>query len=249
MKNAFKPILAAIALGALQACAPAPSAKTLAPTSATPVSGAVEVEGLTFPLPGGEWREVYSHKIPGRSPNAPQSFQVYASISGNVIDRAAIFWVQRKFSYTNKWRQYQSCLTTGDANVHFSEVRLNEGGAEPTTDPKLDCWHVRTLSMGRAGGAHPVIEALHVYAEREGLVMPATMIGARFAQKRLSDRREYAEYLWNPDVLSPNPGKVWTPADWSRAATAADPARKIVTDRITRWGKAWRPSLLRAGIS
>lgn len=249
MKNAYKPLIAALALTVLQACAPAPSAKTLAPVTAVPVSGAVTVEDLSFPLPGGEWREVYTHEIPGRSPNAPQLFKVYASVSGSVIDRAAIVWVQRKFTYTDKWRQYQSCLTTNDQNVHFSEVSLNEGGTTPTTNPKLDCWHVRTLSMGRAGGAHPAIEALHVYAEREGLVMPTAMIGARFAQKRIPDRREYAEYLWNPDVLAPNPSGIWGPADWTQNAVANDPARQIVIERITRWGKAWRPGLLRAGLS
>lgn len=249
MHITIKPIIAALALCAVQACAPSPTAETLAPQTATPVSGAVTLEELTFPLPGGEWREVYTHNIPGRSPSAPQVFKVYASVSGSVIDRAAIFWVQRKKTHKNLWRQYQSCLTTSAPQVHHAVVRQNEGGDSPTNNPALDCWHVRTLSMGRAGGAHPVIEALHVYAEREGLIMPAAMLGARFAQKRMTDRREYAEYLWNPDILAPVPGKIWTAADWTQDAVAADPARKIAIERITRWGEAWRPRLLGGGAS
>lgn len=249
MKNAIKPIIAAAALAALQACAPAPTAETIAPTSAPRVSDAISMDDLRFPLPGGEWREVYTHKIPGQSPSAPQTFKVYASVSGSVIDRVSIFWVQRKSTYKDLWRQYQSCLTTAEPEVHHAVVTHNEGGPNPTRNPRLDCWHVRTLSMGRAGGAHPVIEALHVFAQREGLIMPATMVGARFAQKRLSDRREYAEYLWNPDVLSPNPGNIWTPGDWTAEAAKADPARKIVVDRIKRWGEAWRANLLSNNLS
>ena len=249
MKTLFQAFTSAILVAALQACAPAPSAETLAPASAPRVSNAVVLEDLTFPLPGGEWREVYTHTIPGQSPSAPQTFKVYASISGGVIDRAAVFWVQRKYSYKTRWRQYQSCLTTSQPTVHSAVVTLNEGGTSPSENPRIDCWHVRTLSMGRKGGAHPIIEALHVFAQREGLIMPTTMIGARFAQKRLTDRREYAEYLWNPDVLSPKPGGIWLPDDWSRDAAAGDPARKIAIDRITRWGTAWRPRLLQGGTS
>jgi hypothetical protein len=245
----LKPVIAAIVVCTLQACAPPQTAENLAPKASTPVSGAVVLEDLTFPLPGGEWREVYTHSIPGSSPNAPQTFKVYASVSGAMIDRAAIFWVQRKFSVTNKWRQYQSCLTTKDSDVHYSEIILNEGSNTPSVDPKLDCWHVRALSTGRAGGAHPVIEALHLYAAREGLVMPAVMIGAKFAQKRIGDRRDYAEYLWNLDVLSPNQAKIWRPTDWTQSAVATDPARRIAVERITRWAKDWRKHLLSGGSS
>lgn len=239
--------LATVAL--VSACAPAPSIEALQAENTPPVTGATTLEGLDFPLPPGEWREVYEFTKPGVAPHAPQRFKVLASVSNGVVDRAAIVYVMRKSRFKNLWRSFQGCFEEGGPNVHHVEIAANEGGSTPTPDPRLDCWHVRSVSMGRAGGAHEAIEALHLFAQRERAYMPAVMVGARFVQKRQFDRRDYVEYLWNPDVLAPKLDGVWTPEDWRADAVSQSAAKRITVDRLIAWAKEWRPSLLGGGSS
>ena len=236
---------------ALAGCAAGPSSDTLAPAASAPVSDSILVEELAFPLPPGQWREVYTHDIPGASPAAPQSFKVYASVTNGAIDRATVVWVQRKYSFPDKWRKFQGCLETSNPNVHHAVIRQNTGSAnDPSTGTQVDCWHVRNFSLGRSGGAHPIVEALHLFAQREQLFLPATMVGARFAQKRLTDRRSYVEYLWTPDVLVPKAGSgVWLSSDWTSDAVRGDPGRSLVIRRLVRWAEEWRPAILNAGAS
>ena len=233
-------------LALLAGCAAGPTADTLASANAAPVSGTTVVEELSFPLLPGDWREVYTHNVPGSSPAAPQTFKVLASVTNGTVDRATIVWVQRKYSFPDKWRKFQGCLETSDPNVHHAVVSRNTGDFDaPSTGTEVDCWHVRNFSLGRSGGAHPIVEALHLYAQREGLFLPATMIGARFAQKRLEDRRSYVEYLWTPEVLIPKVGGgVWLPGDWTSTVVASDPGRQLVVDRLISWAKDWRTSIL-----
>lgn len=234
---------------ALAGCAAGPSSETLAPSAAAPLTNVVQVEELAFPLPPGAWREVYTHNIPGTSPAAPQTFKVYASVTNGAIDRATVVWVQRKYSFPDKWRKFQGCLETSDPSVHHSVIKQNTGSPnDPSTGTKVDCWHVRNFSLGRSGGAHPIVEALHLFAQREGLFLPATMVGARFAQKRMTDRRSYVEYLWTPEVLIPKVGGgVWLQSDWTSDAVRSDAGRSIVVQRVVRWAEDWRSSILKAG--
>lgn len=209
------------------------------------VAGTVRVEGLNFPLPDGQWNEVQTYTVPGTSPRAPQTFTVYASVNDGVIDRAAVFWVQYKTTHQERWRRYQGCLDDSDAGVLHAVITRNTGSEEPSEGTAIDCWHIRSFSLGRSGSAHPTIEALQLFADREGLYLPVTMLSVRFAQKREVDRRDYADYLYNPDVLLPRPGGgPWRPEEWSAEAVAAEPAQAIVIDRLRAWAETWRPRLL-----
>lgn len=236
-----------IALGAaLAACASGPRAEDLPPLGVELASNAATVGDLAFPLPPGEWNRVWTYDVAGTGRRqAPQTFRVYASVNEGVIDRAAVFWVQRKSTFVDRWRRYQGCLTTADAGVLHAVVTTNTGGSEPSTNTAIDCWHVRVFSMGRAGSVHPTTAALQALADREGLYLPVTMLSVRFAQKREVESRDYADYLYNADFLSPEPtGAPWLPGDWTAEAVAASPARRLVVDRLIGWGEAWRPRLL-----
>ena len=216
-----------------------------------PVGNSVVVEELSFPMPPGDWRLAASYDQSGSSPNAPQTFRAFVSRSGKTIDRVAVVWVQRKYTYVEKWRQYQSCLTKGDEGVHHAVVTQNTGDANsPSTTTKVDCWHVRTFSLGTSGGAHPLVQGLRDYADANGLFLSPAMVGARFAQKRMVDRRSYVEYLWTPDILVPRyDGGIWGLEDWSSQAVAGDPARRTAVQGIVRWAEEWRPRILSAGSS
>lgn len=241
---------AALAFGAtLAACAAGPRVEDLPPLGGETESGVATVDGLSFPLPPGQWNRVWTYTVAGSGPRqAPQIFRIYASVNQGVIDRAAVFWVQRKRTFVDRWRQYQGCLTEADPGVLHAVVRTNTGGPEPSTNVDIDCWHLRAFSMGRSGSVHPTVAALQAFADRDGLYLPVTMLSVRFAQKRQTESRDYADYFFNTDFIAPNPaGAPWSPADWSAEAVAADPARRLVVDRLIGWGGRWRPSLLSQG--
>ena len=243
-----KPLIALAVIGTMLGACAQPEVGSL---DAPPVSGAVEVDGLSFPLPTGDWQLAASYNQPGASPNAPQAFRAYVSRSDKLIDRVAIVWVQRKSTFKNLWRKYQSCLTEGDPGVHHAVVTTNTGDFDnPSTDTAIDCWHVRTFSLGTQGGAHPIVEGLRAYADSNGLFLSPAMVGARFAQKRQADRRSYVEYLWTPDILVPRfDNGIWGLDDWSPEAVAADPARTIAVKGLVDWATTWRPRILGSGAA
>lgn len=238
---------APLALG-LFACAPAPDASTMPALGSNVASGSVTVEEVSFPLPDGDWNRIWTHRIPGTSPSAPQTFEILVSVQDNVIDRAAVMWVQYKTRVPDRWRRYQGCLEAGDEGVLHSVVRVNTGSDQPSTGTEIDCWHVRAFSLGRQGSPHPVIEALQAFADREGFYLPVTMLSVRFAQRPRTDRRSYADYLWNADLLLPKPdGGIWLPEEWYADRVAESPAMQLVVRRLAEWGAAWRGRLLPGG--
>ena len=220
------------------------TAERTAPSAAPKIVRAIyEDNGRSFALPPGDWRLIDRTTI--NEPvnhSAPQTFSVLASVTDKVIDRVAVVWVQRKYRYKNRWSQYKGCLTTRDSAVYHSVVKANTGSDSEFRDGlKVDCWHARALSLGTKGEVHPFVRELRAYARANGLYLPAVMVGARFAQKPLFDRRDYVEIMWNPDLLAPSSaGKPWTVADWQASAVKADPAKKAVMDGIVTWGTDWR---------
>lgn len=204
-----------------------------------------ESQGRNFALPPGQWVLVSSRQEnSGVSHAAEQNFSLLASVTNNVIDRVVITWVQRKYNarWKNHWTRYPSCLTDDAPQVLYSVVRENTGPEHDwVTGTAIDCWHLRSFSLGRTGSELDLMEDLHNFAAANSLYLPVAMLGARFAQKPLSDRRDYIEYLWNPDMLLAKPdGSPWLPADWYQDAVTADPARKAVVEGLKQWGIRWR---------
>lgn len=241
--------LGAVALSAaiLSGCASSgPGASDIPLLGAVTASNQTTVDGLRFPLPNGVWNKVWTYEVPGGRSKAPQTFQIYASVNEGVIDRAAVFWVQRKSTFIDLWRRYEACLDANDDNVLHAVIAKNTGGSQPGAGVDVDCWHIRVVSMGRQGAPHPTIAALQALADRDGLYLPVTMLSTRFAQKREIESRDYADYLYNADFLAPKPdGSPWLPDEWSKSAVAADRAKSLVVERLTRWGEGWRPRLTR----
>ncbi|SDH06523.1 hypothetical protein [Roseospirillum parvum] len=231
--------LAGLVVLALAACQTTPASQDPAP--ATPLTGpSVSLLGESFPLPPGSWEDVARGEIrvPGRH-TAPQHYRVLVSRVGGVIDRAVVVWGQVKTGrWARHWSGFQGCLTTDDPAVHRAEVGENYTGGAYITGVRLDCWHLRTLSLGLAGDPHPMIADLAAWAEAEGAYLPLAMLGARYAVKRHEDRRAYVEYLFNPDLLYPH-ATAWTAADWTRAEVADDPGKQALVETLGAWAAAW----------
>lgn len=223
----------------------APAATSGAQPAAAPQAfrGSYTSHDRVFALPPGEWRLVKTRTDTTNSDHAaPETFSVLVSVTGQVIDRVAVVYVQRKYRYQDRWSQYKGCLTTENPRVYSAEVRENTGDRYNfTSNTRVDCWHVRSFSMGLKGDAHWTVEALNAYAKANGLYLAPTMVGARFAQKPLYDRRDYVEFLWNADLLLGAPdGKPWPPEAFLRETVKSDPAKTAVMEGVKAWAADWR---------
>jgi len=214
------------------------------PSSTSPknFTNVFETQDRNFALPPGNWTLVSQDRLKvGGNHSAEQNFSLLISVTENVVDRVIISWVQRKYNkWREHWSQYPSCQTTSKENVFHSVIVQNTGSAQWKVGNKVNCWHIRTFSLGTNGSELSILEDLRAYAKQNNLYLPATLLGVRYAQNPMSDRRDYIEYLWNPDILLPKSEGAWRPADWTTKSVAQDPGKNAVIQQLKNWAVRWR---------
>lgn len=202
-----------------------------APAAATTAENFESFKSVRVPLPPGQWEVVDSIAIPNtRYPNFPIYQEILVSRAGNTIDRVVRIWVQIKKRPEDWFTPYRPCEDDG---YFDAVVNANSGN-------RLDCWHVRALSLGLVGDSEPGNALIAKYGKEHGLFVPVVMLGVRFARLLNSSQRYTVEYLWTPDLLLPatTPAKVWTPADWTTKAMK-EPAKRAVIDSLDGWAYDW----------
>ena len=200
------------------------------------IEGSTRFQSVRVLLPPGQWEEVGTFAIPNpRFPNFPIAQQILVSRTGKVVDRVVRIWVQTKKLQQDWFTPYHPCDADG---YYHSKVIDNSGN-------RLDCWHVRTLSLGQDGDTEPGNAALVKHGKKNGLFVPVVMLGARFARYASTSKRYYVEYLWTPDLLLPanTPAKVWLPADWTLEKVKADADKAAAVQVIVDWAKAWHDQM------
>ncbi|GAB2174853.1 hypothetical protein [Dongia sp. agr-C8] len=199
--------------------------------NATTVEDFESFKSVRVPLPPGQWEVIDSIVIPNpRYPNFPMYQEILVSRAGKTIDRVVRIWVQIKKRQEDWFTPFRLCEDDG----YFDSVVKENSGS------RLDCWHLRPLSLGLAGDVEPGNAAIAKYGKQHGLFVPVVMLGARFARLLNSNQRYSVEYLWTPDLLLPanTPAKVWTPADWTTKAME-EPAKRAVIDALDGWAYDW----------
>lgn len=226
--------LALIILSMATACE---TSRTTSPTAggtvAAPGQPRTTIGRFQVPLPPGEWKEAYSgsNDLSGGTANR----KILVGVSGDVIDRIILVY-HIEIGRRDYFKPRESCR---HEDYYFQTTTISEEAME-------DCWHVRNVSMGLKGDPHWINKALDLYAKNLDLFAPAVWVGTRFVRHKDSELLQ-VDYLWNPDVLLPrDDGRVWAVEDWSNAAIAGDPGRKVVMDQIRRWGQDWHPRIARA---
>lgn len=220
-------IVASLALGVpllLAGCA----VDDRGPTAA--VTGGEAGQAAEPPLPPGSWKTV--HRSRQDIPHGVAQRAIWISRDQDVIDRAVLEFAMQ---LGRRWefQPRQSCASAD----YFSQVT-----GVPTVDTG-ECWHVRAVNLGTAGDPHPVNLILAEFARSHDLYLPAVMVGVRFIRYH-EGRLLQLDYLWNADLLlPPPPDRVWTPADWSNDAVAADPAKRTIMRTLQRWGQDWEPKV------
>lgn len=190
-----------------------------------------EVDGVSIPLPEGQWQLAASVSEVGNFPNFPQEHTALVSVTDHVVDRMVTVWVQRRLRAQDWFSPFDYCT---DPSYPYSKVDVNQRNLHR-------CWHVRAVNLATAGAPSSIIRELDQYARQHALFLPVVMIGVRFIEGR-GRERHYVEYLWNADALFPKAGEdLWLPIDWTRQAVDSDPRRKAVMHALAEWGERWRP--------
>jgi len=217
---------AALSLGLLFAVTSA-----LALDAGQTASGAVQLGGMTIPLPQGEWSVYYAVEDNG------EKFQTsklgLLLINDKIVKQTAYFRVSRSKTGAG-FKPYEQCA---QPHYFYSETALNQiSGAQ-------DCWHVQveTLAPDEVPDRQ---KAMLAFAKSRGLFLPLAVIGPRF-HRASADVLLQASYGWTPDLIikAPKDTKVWRFQDWTAEAVAKEPRKKVIMAKFKRWGEEWRPQI------
>ncbi len=224
--------ISGLAFGALLALLlVAPIAPAFALDAGQTASGAVQLGGMTIPLPAGEWTAYYAVE------DSDAKFQTsklgLVLISGKAIKQSAYFRVSHSKTGAG-FKPYEQC---SQPHYFYSETILNQiGGAQ-------DCWHVQaeTLAPDKASGRQ---KAILEFAKSRSLFLPLAVIGPRFHRAN-ADVLLQASYGWTPDLIikAPKEIKAWRFQDWTAGAVAKEPRKKVIMTKFKRWGEEWRPQM------
>lgn len=199
-----------------------------------PVSGAIAFGGEIIPLPDGEFQVV--GLIDTSKANWSAERLILVSTTGDVVDRYVSI-LHQNLLRASRYNLSSSC--GNNAFLHSTAVA--------TQSTNNDCWHIRTVSLGLEGAAHPMNRAIDDYVTKHDLYGPSTVIGPRFIRS-WGRKKVQVQYLWNPDLfLLDFDGTPATPEEWSKEAIAADPAKAAVLTSLIRWSEEWRNRLDGAG--
>ncbi len=194
-------------------------------------SGAVQLGGMTIPLPQGEWSVYYA--VEDSDGKFPTSKLGLVLVSGKTVKQTAYFRVSRSKTGAG-FKPYEQCA---QPHYFYSETALNQiSGAQ-------DCWHVQaeTLAPDEASDRQ---KAMLAFAKSRGLFLPLAVIGSRF-HRASADVLLQASYGWTPDLIikAPKDTKVWRFQDWTAEAVAKEPRKKVIMTKFKRWGEEWRPQI------
>lgn len=209
----------------------APVAPAFALEAGQTASGAVQLGGMTLPLPAGEWTAYYA--VEDEDAKFQTSKLGLVQISGKTIKQFAYFRILRSKTGAG-FKPYAQC---SQPHYFYSDTVLNQiSGAQ-------DCWHVHaeTLAPDEASARQKALLAL---AKDRGLFFSLVAIGPRFHRAN-PDVLLQASYGWSPDLIikAPKDAKVWRFQDWTAEAVAKEPRKKVVMTRFKRWGEEWRPQI------
>lgn len=195
------------------------------------VRGAVQLGGMTVPLPAGEWTAYYA--VEDEDAKFHTSKLGLVLIGGKTVRQMAYFRVSRSKTGAG-FKPYEQCA---QPHYFYSETVQNQiGGAQ-------DCWHVHaeTLAPDEASDRQKALLAL---AKDRGLFLSLVSIGVRFHRAN-ADALLQASYGWPPDLIvkAPKDVKFWRFQDWTAEAVAKEPRKTVVMSRFKRWGEEWRPQI------
>lgn len=195
------------------------------------VSGAVQLGGMTLPLPAGEWTAYYAVEDDGAKFRISKLGLLL--ISGKAVKQSAYFRV----SLSKTGAGFKPFAQCAQPYYFFSETVLNQiGGAQ-------DCWHVlvETLAPDEASDRQ---KAILEFVKARSLFLPLAFIGSRFHRAN-ADVLMQASYGWTPDLIikAPKDIKVWRFQDWTAEAVAKEPRKNVIMTKFKRWGEEWRPQI------
>lgn len=195
------------------------------------VSGAVQLGGMTLPLPAGEWTAYYA--VEDNDAKFQTSKLGLVLINGKTVKQMAYFRVSRSKTGAG-FNPYDQCA---QPYYFYSSTVMNQ------ISSVQDCWHVQaeTLAPDEASGRQKALLAL---VKSRNLFLSLVSIGPRFHRAN-ADVLLQASYGWTPDLIikAPKDIKVWPFQDWTAEAVAKEPRKTVIMTRFKHWGEEWRPQI------
>jgi len=207
------------------------------PGAATPTdkieAGYVATQGMTVPLPPGQW-VVVAH-LPAADANGVESVFL-AQMRREKLSRAVL--VQASTQADESATGFQrSAQCARPALLYAKTISNEEFGGQ-------DCWtidHTESTQPGR--DTPPIIGAATGELEARGIKYPPVLLAAFF---RLADQQRSLDvvYYLNPetDGITSKPAN-WDESDWNRNSIYQYPDKIAYVEKLRAWAETWHPAV------
>jgi len=187
-------------------------------------------------LPKGNW-EVAEYTT---SSNNNVTFMIKVTLierKGNQVSRAVSFIVPRDAASGG----YVVSKYCSRDNMHFRETETSAAGG------MQDCFWVNHYRPTFIGSKNERMRKIGEYLNKNNIEVPNHLIqvGYRFAD---SLSLLNVTYYFNPDVdgFSKNPRTSWNTSPWHPSNTASVPSRQEYVDKLIKWAKSYKPTVVNA---
>src|SRR5262245_2084245 len=202
------------------------------PTDKT-ATGYVVAQGMTVPLPPGQW-VVVAH-FPGPDHGGVESLFL-AQFRRDKLSRAIL--VQARIQADESATGFpRSALCARPALLYAKTISNEELGRQ-------DCWTIdHNVSMRPERDAQPILGSAIGELDLRGVKYPPVLLSAFF---RLADKQRSLDvvYYLNPETDGiTSKSASWDESDWNRNTIQQYPEKIAYVEKLHAWAETWHPAV------
>src|SRR5215470_7509177 len=207
------------------------------PVAATPTdkttTGYIVAQGMTVPLPPGQWVVVAHFAAPDHG--GVESLFL-AQMRRDKLSRAVL--VQASAQADESAAGFKRSAQCARPALLYAKTISNEDLG------RQDCWTIdHSVSLRQERDTPPIIDAAISELEARGVNNPPVLLLAFF---RLADRQKSLDvvYYLNPetDGITSKPAS-WDESDWNRNHIHQYPDKIAYVEKLRAWADAWYPAV------
>jgi len=191
----------------------------------------VGADGLSIPLPEGNWTVAGFHAS-SNNVNSPFSSGTLLRLQDGIVTGMIHYTAPQVL---NRWGYAEGKLCSRD-DIIYLKVNSNYGGREQ------DCWGINHLYMSPNPKSTPEIKQAWNYISEHKLKFPTTLISASY---RLASNMKMlnVQYGFSPEFegLSPPQNPRWSESEWHKVRINFHEDRLKYVEKIKKWASEWHP--------
>ena len=197
------------------------------------MTGYVATQGMTVPLPPGQW-VVVAH-FPASDPGGIESLFL-AQMRRDKLSRAVL--IQARAQADGSATGFERSAQCARPALLYAKTISNEELG------RQDCWTIdHNVSMRPERDTPPIIGTATGELEARGVKYPAVLLSAFF---RMADQQRSLEvvYYLNPetDGITSKPAS-WDESDWNRNGISQYPDKIAYVEKLRAWAETWHPAV------